>query len=248
MSVTDLLLSVYNVDKQIVGLRSRLDAAETFLAEQTRQRDAIVKEITSLTDSTKQLKAKSRETELHIKSIDERIEKLREQMNNSQTNREYKALLTEVNTLKTDRDKIETESLEHLNKADESLARVETLKGQLSEREKLREVAASDRDARHKEIKTKLDELTEERKRLASEVPASELEAYERLFKQREEDAMAGVIEIDRKRHEFACVLCMMAIPLDSVNRLVARGALTNCSSCGTLLYVEDVIVEAVKK
>lgn len=248
MSVTDLLLGVYNVDKQIVGLRSRLDAAENFLAEQTRQRDAIVKEVTTLSDNAKQLKAKARETEGHIKSIDERIEKLREQMNSSQTNREYKALLTEVNTLKVDRDKIETESLDHLNKADEHLGRVEKLKVNLAEREKLREVAAGDRDARDKEIRTKLDELHNERKRLAGEVPTSELEAYERLFKQREEDAMAGVIEIDRKRHEFACGLCMMAIPLDSVNRLVARGAITTCSSCGTLLYVEQMIVEAVKK
>lgn len=248
MSVTDLILGVYRVDKQILGLRGRLNSAEGFLKEQTRQRDALVAQIQTLDNDAKRQRAKAGELESQIKSIDERIAKLRSTMDTSQTNREYKALLTEVNTLKAERDRIESEALDFMGKSEEQAKQSQAYREKLAQQEKLRDVASSDRDARHTEIKDKLEQLVAERSKLALEVPNGELAMYEQLFRHREEDAMASIQEIDRKRHEYACGACMMALPFDAVNRLVARGSVTTCTSCGVLLYVEREMVEIVRR
>ena len=103
MSVTKQLLAVFRVDKEIRGLSSRLNAAERFLGEQTRQLADISTQVSSLQAQLRQLQASANNAEGESKRIEAHINELREKMNNAQTNKEYKALLSEVNNLKEQR-------------------------------------------------------------------------------------------------------------------------------------------------
>ncbi|MEO1511874.1 MAG: hypothetical protein AAFU70_07370, partial [Planctomycetota bacterium] len=100
MTVTDKLLRVYRVDRQIDGLKSRLRAAERFLNEQTR----LLKELDTRSDSLdtqlRQLKASMADAEGEAQALDQKVTELRERMSTAANNKEYQALLTEVNTFK----------------------------------------------------------------------------------------------------------------------------------------------------
>src|SRR3954469_19618533 len=103
MSVTESLLRVFRVDQQLQGLQSRLRAAERFLGEQTKQLQTLDSKREALASQLKQSQVAVANHEGEMARIDARIEQLREQMNAARTNKEYKAFLTEVNTLKADR-------------------------------------------------------------------------------------------------------------------------------------------------
>jgi predicted nucleic acid-binding Zn-ribbon protein len=245
MDVTNRLLRVYQLDRQLAGLQSRLRAAERFLAEQTRQLQALETKRNALAAQSKQIAASVANQELDIKSTDERIEHLREQMNQARTNKEYKAFLTEINTLKADKGKVEEEALGQMTKSDELKTQLEQLETSYAERQRMRDNAETDCKARRDEIAGRLGELEAERAKAAAEVPGDILAHYERLHELREDDAMAPVEITDRRRHEYNCGACMMSLPME-VSISLLGGKLTICSNCQCILYLPKEAAEAL--
>ena len=247
MTVTEKLLKVFLVDKQLRGLESRLRAAERFLGEQAGQIGSLSGRRDAIDGQLRQLNAKIGDHEGEIARLDERIASLREQMNTARTNKEYKAFLTEVNTLKAERGREEESALELIAKREELGAQRAQIESQMSEREKMRGAAEGDRDARANEIRERVAELRAQRAALSAEVPAVVLKDYEKLLQVHEDDAMAVIEVQDRRRHEFTCGACMMNLPIESVNGLLSHGNITHCVSCGVILYVDENVSNAVQ-
>lgn len=249
MGVTDALVRVYRVDKQLRDLRSRLHAAERFLKDQDSELGQLDARRASLEAQLRQTEAASLERESEAARLQARVDQLREQMNSAKTNKEYKAFLTEVNTFKADKERVDEEGLELLTKVDELKAAVAELDARRAERSKVRGVAASDRDQRADEIKGRVRELEVEREKLAGEVPPDVLGQYEALVRQLEDEAMAPIEELDRKRHEYSCGACMMSIPVETVSELLTGGdKISRCVSCGCILYIEPELADSVKR
>lgn len=246
MTTTARLLRVYRVDEQLKGLESRLRAAERFLKDQDSHLSQIEAKRKSIESQLRQLRATIGNTESEIKGFDQRMEALRQKMGNAQTSREHKAFLTELNTIKADRDKIETSGLENMAKADALAKELEALGGKRDEREKVRGVAATERNQRADEIRTRVEELRAQRAALVAEVPADALRIYNDLMASRgdEEEIMCVVEVADLKRHEYNCSGCMKSLPLEVVSALLSKGALSRCKSCGLILYLSPETVE----
>lgn len=239
MNETKKLLAVYQAEQKLRGLQSRLGAAERFLSEQEKQLSSLGEQKSSLESQLRQVQAATKEDEDELARIDERIEKLREEMNVARTNKEYQAFLVEVNSLKIERGRVEEEMLRHMEQADAIKTEIEQSSQSQDERVKVRDVAKQDRDTRHGEIKDRVKELEKERDQLASEVNPKILEDLQRLLDERDEEAMAGVEIIDKRRHEISCASCMMSLPIELLNRLLS-GQLTTCSNCGCFLYIDE--------
>jgi hypothetical protein len=240
MSVTTHLLRVFLVDKQLRGLQSKLRAAERFLSDQTTQIQSIETRAQTLQTQLMQWRAQAANAEGETKRLDEKIETIRTQMNSAQTNKEYKAFLTEVNTFKSERDKHETTALEAMQKAEDLAKQLETLGVQRTERQSVASVATGERDKHAAEIRERVETLTAERAKLAADVPGEAMKILDQLIKTRGDEAMAPVEELSRRDHEFNCGSCMTLLPFDLVNGLLSSDKLTRCASCGCVLYVED--------
>jgi len=240
MDVTAQLLRVFLVEKQVRGLQSRLGGAEKFLGEQKSQLDQIETKTKSLEAALKANQVKLADAEGEMKRLDARMELLKKQMDTAQTNKEYKAFLTEVNTLKAERDKHETSALEFMGKCDESKKQIAELAKQRDEREQVKKVASDDRDKREAEIRDRLTELKAQRDQVATGVPSDALAVLSGLIRTKGDEAMAVVEIQDAKRHEFNCGSCMMSLPIDAVVRLMSTGMMTRCASCSAILYMDE--------
>ena len=240
MQVTKKLLRVFLVDQQLRGLQTRLHAADRFLAEQGNLVNQIDAKRGALESQVRQVTAAAADAEGERKRLDVKMAALREQMNAAKNHREYQALLTEINTFKAERDRHEQSALEQMTKVDALKKELAQFIAQKDEREKMRVIAASDRDNRAEEIKGRVEELKAQRASLAADVPKEALVALERLVETRGDEAMASVEVQDRKRHEFTCGACQMTIPADLINTLMVNGNLTRCRSCGCILYLNE--------
>lgn len=249
MDTTTKLLRVFLVDKQLRELTSGLRSAERFLAEQERQLGDVSARSDAVQGQLRQLKAVVAERELEVKSLDEKMETLRERMNTSRTNKEYQALLTEVNTYKERKAELESEELELLGKIETLTNESMALSQQGDERTKMKGVAAAKRSEREEGIKQQLEELKAERAQLAEEPPVSAMSIYDGRWETFDdaEEVMAPIEEQDRRRGEYTCGACMMAIPFESVSALLGHGNLTQCVSCGVILYLESELREALQ-
>lgn len=243
MTVTSKLLALFRVDKETHGLQDRLNAAERFLGAQTKQLAELGTQSESYQAQIRQLTASESNAEGESKRIAVHIDELREKMNNASTNKEYKALLSEVNNLKGQRDEHDTEAVGHLEKIESLKVEHEDIKAQLAEREKMCKVAESDRQNRSDEIADKLAELRSKRDELVADVPKDALRIYEGLLKARGEDAMAPLEIADRKRHEYVCGSSMMSVPVEVAASLI-QGKLTISPNDGCILYLTDEVAE----
>jgi len=251
MSVTAKLLSVFRVDQQIQGLQSRLEGAERFLAEQTRQLAALGTEKDSFETQLRQLRASEANAEGESKRIAVHIDELREKMNNAATNKEYKAFLSEVNNLKEIRSTHDDQAIEFLEQIEALNTKLEEVSTGVVEKEKVRGVAEEQRQQRSDEIAEKLSELKTQRKILVAEVPKNAMAIYTELHQTRGEDAMAPLEIADRKRHEYVCGSSMMSVPVEVAASLM-QGKLTISPNDGCILYltadVEEELTGAFKK
>lgn len=247
MGVTSKLLGLYRVDQQLIGLKSRLRGAESYLRQQEHQLEGIEGRLQSLQGQIRQLEATEHNDETEILSIEERIAKARDRMNNAATSKEHSALLTEVNTLKADKSLIEERAIETLQKLDELRDQVQEVEAERAEREKVRGVAEGDRDKKASEIKDRVAELEAEREKAKDDVPAPALAVYDAAMELLGEEVMAAVEEQDRRNKEYACGSCFTHLPVELVNILMKRGDLTRCPSCSVILYMEEELRDSLQ-
>jgi len=247
MNPTAKLYKLFLVEKQLRGLRSRLDSAERFLKQQQTLSADLAEQIETVGAQLKHHQAASLERENEAATLEEKIEHLRDQMNNAKTNREYKAFLSEVNTFKTEKDRAEAEAIELIEKTEEVKAQLAGLKEQNAERVKMVGVAKSQRKERAAEIKGRVAELEKEYLVCEADVPASALKDYKHLLERRsDEDPMAAVEVHDRKRHIYNCSACMIELPTETVSALLSHGGITHCVSCQLILYLDEIASEAL--
>lgn len=244
MSVTKQLLELFRVDKQLRGLKSRLEAAERFLNQQASQLADLEKQKATLETQHRQLKATIANEDGEAARLDARIATLREQMNTAKTAKEYNAFLSELNNYKTEKQAAEEREIEAMQKAEEVEKQLTVLLAQHAERSKIVTAARAERDQKAADIKDRVAELTAQREQLAQSIPAAERRGFEDLVKLRGDEAMAPVEILDRRAHEYSCSACMMAVTVETANSLIS-GKLVNCPNCRCLLYIEEETLAA---
>lgn len=241
MALQEQLYRFYLLDQQVRGLRSRLDAAQRQQKAQQTRLDQFATQARELGDQLQRAQAAASAAEGQSRDVEVRIAKLREQMNAVRSNKEYQALLVEVNTLKIDKGRMEDVALEHLTKVDELRGRLAEVQAKIEEHKRLVAVAQSHVDAARAEVGQQLDEVTGQRNAVAEGIPPEVRQNFDRLCEEHEGEPMATIIEEDRRRMEYTCGGCYMGIPRERVNALLSRRAdLVTCPSCGRYLYVDE--------
>ncbi len=249
MTLTEDLLSLFRLDRQVRGLRSRLASAERYLQAQDRQLDELGAQQEELAHRRQQVQATVANLEMEGAGCDERMEKLREELNNASTNKQYTAILTELNTVKLSRSELDDRLLEELEQIDRITEQITQLKGQVAERRKVKEVAEAQLQERQGELGQRLAELETEHDSAAAGIPDHELTAFNRVADMHDGEAMAPIEEIDRRHREYACGACNMHMPFEAVSLLLgATESLVMCSACGRILYMQDEIRGAFAK
>jgi predicted nucleic acid-binding Zn-ribbon protein len=247
MGDTAKLLRLYRIDQQLDGLKSRLTAAERYLAGQSAKLKAAEERLTSLRSQGRQLEATAHNDETEIKALDERIELIRDRMNKATTSKEHSAMLVEISTLKNDRSAIEERALASMSASDEVKKQIGEVQNEIAEITKIREVAQRERDEREAEIKDRVSELEAERQEALSDVPTYALEMYKERLTFGIDEVMSPVVEQDRRNMEYTCEVSNTVLPVELVNKLLSKGTVVTCPVSDAILYMPDDLRESLE-
>lgn len=247
MSLREQLHDLFLVDRQLRGMSSRLNAATRRRDAQQNRLDQFERQVRELTEQVRQMQAKAAGLEHQANDVEQKIEKLREQMNTVTSNKQYSALLVEVNTLKLEKSKFEDQALEQLSQIDAARQQLADLEAKSEEQFKLVAQANGEVTAARDEVGSKLDELKSQRDAAASVVPTVVRASFDRLSDQYEGEALAPIEEENRRRREYNCGGCYMQLPFEWVNALMTKpDELLNCPSCGRFLYIGEELRSAI--
>jgi len=249
MELMESLLKLNQVDAQVRGLRSRLQSAQQYLDAQTGQLEDLNQQLQELVTRRKHMQATIANHESEMATIDERIEKLRDELNNSVTNKQYSAVLTELNTIKANRSEIETQELGELELVDSVEEEITTIQSHIEERAKVRDLAEAQLKERESEIGQRLGELETEREQAAGDVPGEALDIFDNLAEIYDGEAMATIEEVSLRHREYACGACNIQLPFETVSVLMGGvSTVVRCTACTRILYLQDEVRGALVK
>ncbi|MEM1354178.1 MAG: C4-type zinc ribbon domain-containing protein [Planctomycetota bacterium] len=246
MSLQDQLQTYFELDQRVRAMRSRLDAALRRQAAVNHKKDQLEQQASELTTEHKTAHAHALTLESEAGGVDKKIDALRERMNQATSNKEYSALLVEVNTLKADKGKIEDKALESMSKVEQLQADLDALKLKIEEQARLVQGAAEDVKEAEAEAGDKLAELTQERDTAGEPLSADVRKQFDRLSEVYDGEAMAQIEEQNRRRMEYTCSGCYTIIPVETVNALLTRrDSVVTCANCQRILYVGPKLRES---
>jgi hypothetical protein len=247
LPLQDQLYNYFELDQRVRAMRSRLDAATRRKDAQQRKLDQLKQAAAELGQQLKTAKAHASTLEHEAEAIDERITTQRDKMNSVTSNKEYSALLVEVNTLKADKSKVDDAQLESMTKADILEAEAKALAEKVDAQSKLVANATKEVQEAESEVGDKLKELEVERDAAGEPINSDIRKTFDRLSHTYDGEAMAEISEQDRRRMEYTCGGCYTLLPVESVNALITKpDQITACGTCNRILYVSSELRESL--
>ncbi len=236
------LIALHRVDSQVRALQGRLDGAKRYLTAQQKQVDELETQRQDLHLQIRQVNASVGNLENDIRGINERVDKLRGELNSTTNTRQYNVVLQELKLIETNRKELETQAEALMEKGEQATTRVTALEAQLAERTKLRDQARGDLNQKTADVADRLSELQRERAAAAARVPEASRKVFDHVAALHDGEAMASVVTLSARHREYACGACNCEIPFESFSRLKSNPeALVQCLSCHRILHLEAV-------
>lgn len=190
-------------------------------------------ELTKLNEETKNYQKDVGIKELDLKSMETEIAKLRLQMNQVKTNKEYSAIKAEIGGKEANKSVLEDEILGMMTKYEEMNQRFrsfeKTIEHENAQLKELQKHVESDLTT----IDAGIQELRKMRNKYETLLDSDALQHYNRLVSHK--DAVAVVPVINK-----VCQGCFMSVTAQTLNQLLSDKDITFCNSCGRILYLNN--------
>jgi uncharacterized protein len=235
----EALQRLQRIETQLRSVRGQIETKKRSVQAHQRRLATLERQVADSHDLIRQAQANADKLDLDRKSHEEHVKNLRERLNQTKTNKEYAAALTQLNTDKADTLKIEDQVLAAMAKVDE-LRKKEAESRAILEKEKARmgETEKSVQDLENK-LAAQIKDLEAQREAAAEEIPADALRVFERARDKHEGEAMAHVEQPHPRRAEYICSGCNMSITLQTLNSLHSRDDVQVCHVCSRILYLD---------
>ena len=227
------LIELQGIDTKLKDLNDLLGDLPSKVDELNQQEESIKTSLIEKKERRKVLDVESHKGEVRIAEINGKVNKLKDQLFLVTNNKQYDALMHEMDHMKEERTTIETETFSFLEEKETLTESVETMESELGSlsndltvrREKL-ESAISD-SAEEKSI------LEQQRSEQVNGIDLNTVSIYNRVFEAR--DGLA-VVNLSGN----GCGGCGAHIPMQKVTEVRANTTIHRCDVCGRFLYSEN--------
>lgn len=238
-AMLESLHRLQEIENDIRTIQDKLASKDRVYRAHLKRLAKFEKDAADLGTAIQEAQGQADRFELDRKSQEEQVNRLREALNKAKTNKEYAAVLTELNTHKADNMKMEDTVLTALNQVDE-LKKSQGENSQAIEKEKIRgQELKKDADALREKYAEELTDLQNKREEAADSIPPAVLQMFDRACERHEGEALAVAVKAHPRRTEYSCGGCNMSIPLETVNSLQVRDDVQQCPNCLRILCLE---------
>ncbi|MCA9257371.1 MAG: hypothetical protein KDA33_17110 [Phycisphaerales bacterium] len=243
----EALHNLQEIEIQIAELQRRIDRKRAACQRQEKEIAGLDKRIEMIRREMHQYQKDADRLNLDLRSHEEQVAKLREALNTAKNQKEYSAVLTQLNTFKADNSKSEERILELMSSIDGFKNNIDEIESKRTkEQEKLVELESAAKEAENK-ASDRLTKLRAERDEAATGISPEVLDMFNRVAAKNDGEAMAVIMRTHPRRQEFACEGCNMSITIEQVNNVLTRDEAVLCNVCGRILYAEASATAASK-
>ena len=227
-----ILRTLHRIHRQLTDLRERLDRGPKQIRATEKNVKHREEDLAKTKAEAKALRMAADQKQLQLRLIEDKVKDLRRKLNAATSNREYQALLVQIAGDEMTNSVLSDEILEALEKVDAFQKNIaETEAALAAARQRTGEVRAE--VAKHGPLlKADIARLEAELQQAETTLPQDTCEIYQRVVRQKGEDALAAI------ENQY-CDGCNQQVPLNLVSQ-VMMGQPVFCKSCGRLLYMPE--------
>jgi predicted nucleic acid-binding Zn-ribbon protein len=235
VSVNEILASLVRlqeVDTEIQQLRAvlaEIPREVTGLQDSLREMQDRVE---GLAGELKRFEQARRTKETDLETNQAKIAKYQGQLFSVKTNKEYSALLQEIEVLKEENLLIEEEIIELIDRIEDFGQKIKERERELSQDSARIEEEISERNKRLKEMEGMLEDKLGKRLGIAGKIKGDLLARYDKLCKNRGGRALAKAVE-------GACSGCHMILRPQMFSDVKRNDSIIPCGNCQRILYYE---------
>lgn len=234
------LSKLQSTENRLRAAKNKLTRCRRTVIFQENQLRNLQNSLEAKQEEIKLTKVQSDRLELELKGRDEHIAKYRAALNLAKTNKEYAAILSELNTSKADNTKIETQELDLLKNIETDEADCAQIQAQIDEQKGNLEQIRKETEDKATVYEKEITEIQVDWDDAAKEVPADALQIFNRIADTYDGEAIAMVELQDEKRGTYTCGGCFMSLTAESVNQLMTKDDIIRCGSCSRILVMKD--------
>ena len=227
-----VLRTLHRIHRQLADLRERRARGP----RQRRNADAHVAHqdqlLATVQNEEQAMRMAADKKQLDLKTAEAKIKDLQTKLNTASSNKEYQALKEQIAATEMATSVLADEILEAFEKID-------AIQPKIAEAASVLEKARQKAEQTHSEVAREMPIVESEIARLEGELrqtevalPAEVKELYQRVVRQRGEDALAAV-------EGQICLGCYTGVPLNVCNHIML-GYPVFCKTCGRLLYIPE--------
>lgn len=230
MSITHLV-ELQDIDSQLDDLNGLLGDLPKMVEELNEQESRLLSKIEEDKTRLKEINLSLKKSETANSEIQEKINKLTDQLFLVTNNKQYDALTNEIDHFKEQKDENDSHIILSMDEK-------EILEKSISENETSLEDLKTNLGIRRKKLKTALSETSEEkaaleksREKQISKIDSSTIQIYTKVI-----SARSGVAVVSLSGD--ACGGCGAALPIQMASEIRAAAAHTHrCDNCGRFVY-----------
>ena len=220
--------------KTLVDIPTQIDSARAELEEKKNILKVVTEEIETLQKQRKDL-------ELEVQGENDHMAKAKTKLPAVKTNKEYTAILTEVDAIKEKVSKIEDMELEVMEALEVKAKEIPGVEKKCKEEDAYFNEYRLKKETEEKRFKQELEELVEKRKNISAQLETVILKRYEKISNSRDGRAVAGLRE-NIGQGCFQQVLPQMVIEVKVAEKI------HQCEGCMRFLFWDEVSETTVPK
>ncbi len=227
----DYLIQMQQLDNtiELTLIHSQENPRKAALVDQETQK--VQEAFQNFKKEMDEIKKQRRVLEREVDEFDQKIKKSQVKLMEVKTNKEYRAMLTEIEELKKFKAGKEDLLLEFLERSEEGAKKEKVLKGEMEAKIAEGKLIKKGLEKEARGYEEEISELNRKRKELGSRVDSTLLRQYEFLRERLKGMAVAEV-------REATCLGCHMLLPPQLYNELHRQDRIITCPSCLRILYL----------
>lgn len=216
-------------------LAQKTDAIPQRIQELDTEKGQFLKELEDHTAQLEELRKKYRDMEMEVQLNGDNIAKSDARLRIVKTNKEYQAILKEIEEFHKTNSKIEDEMLACLEEIETAKEIAATRKADYKQFEGRVKNERDDLEKETEDINLRMDAITKRYEEVLKDVDAGYLNRFNMIFAHKQDHvAVAPAIGA-------VCMGCNMNIPPQMYNELQREDKLRMCPHCQRIIYWEDV-------
>lgn len=227
------LIKLQEFDTELYNLKKEKDEKPKILETLDKVCEQKKQVLQGYEDKSKALLLKRKDLEGQLATKEEKIKELQNKLYGLKTNKEYSAMLSEINGVNMDKSLLEEEILKIFEEQDNLQKDLDKQKNHLEVEEKKHSEEKNKILNRVKEIEGFIKDLSAKRAVAEKEIDSKIVSQYNRILKGKESLALVKV-------ENHSCQGCFMNVPPQVINEIKMNEKLIFCEMCARILYILD--------